>query len=568
MESTQENIQFVYFNNKIVNYQGRLSIDSVMINNETTATITIDSIPQIVSITNWTYVLDVSVFNSNDVQITNATSPLAQVYINFINTETYNGKQFLIENSNITIDGVGTAPFDLTNENHPEYAINYSGLIVINPPANSSNNNINIEIKNINVIVDGDSSLDILSGWVCHGSINNSQVSFTNCNVSSSSGINLITSFLSGCICGGGNGSDIFNIYIPTDSSILTFTSCNVIAYAGNISIQNAPVQGGICGGANGFTNSNIFESALALITLTYCNVIAKQGNIIIDTVSGGMCGGYNGSDSGEDNGTSNCTISITDCNVIAEQGFISVYFASGGMCGGYNGFTNSTNSITSVTMTFTQCNVSSFQDINISILFVGQSEGGICGGLNGFNGSATLTFNECNIVSLQGNIFMPFTTYAGGICGGLNSNGDFIFNNCFIKWCKSFNSNTAYPITYFYILQEQGADSLIIIGDFNDYSQITIDHSSCIQAQCPPPPTPPQPPGCLYLCPPKILFKVNLPFNGNTVNSSITNPLRYSQLVRAVQNGRTQYLNSPVNAFGYYAGGPGGSGAPPRNAF
>ena len=75
-------------------------------------------------------------------------------------------------------------------------------------------------------------------------------------------------------------------------------------------------------------------------------------------------------------------------------------------------------------------------------------------------------------------------------------------------------------------------------------------------------------PPGCLYLCPPKVLFKVNMPFNGNTVNSSITNPLRYSQLVRAVQNGRTQFLNSPTDAFGYYAGGPGGSGAPPRNTF
>lgn len=72
----------------------------------------------------------------------------------------------------------------------------------------------------------------------------------------------------------------------------------------------------------------------------------------------------------------------------------------------------------------------------------------------------------------------------------------------------------------------------------------------------------------CQYRCPPAVLFKPNLPFGGNIVNSSITNALRYSQIVRAPNNGRTHYLNSPVNAFGYYAGAPGGSGQPPKNTF
>ena len=73
----------------------------------------------------------------------------------------------------------------------------------------------------------------------------------------------------------------------------------------------------------------------------------------------------------------------------------------------------------------------------------------------------------------------------------------------------------------------------------------------------------------CQYRCPPAVLFKPNLPFGGNIVNSSITNALRYSQIVRASNNnGRTHYLNSPVNAFGYYAGAPGGSGQPPKNTF
>ena len=72
----------------------------------------------------------------------------------------------------------------------------------------------------------------------------------------------------------------------------------------------------------------------------------------------------------------------------------------------------------------------------------------------------------------------------------------------------------------------------------------------------------------CQYRCPPAILAKPNASFGGNMINSSINNALRYSQLVRGNGNGRTQYIHSPVNAFGYYAGGPGGSGAPPRNSF
>jgi hypothetical protein len=67
---------------------------------------------------------------------------------------------------------------------------------------------------------------------------------------------------------------------------------------------------------------------------------------------------------------------------------------------------------------------------------------------------------------------------------------------------------------------------------------------------------------------PSAILAEKKMIFGGNIVNSSITNALRYSQIVRAPNNGRTQYLNSPVNAFGYYAGGPGGSGQPPKNTF
>jgi hypothetical protein len=68
--------------------------------------------------------------------------------------------------------------------------------------------------------------------------------------------------------------------------------------------------------------------------------------------------------------------------------------------------------------------------------------------------------------------------------------------------------------------------------------------------------------------CPLPVLAKKNAPYGGNIVNASVTNALRYSQIVRTPNNGRTLFIDTPVNAFGYYAGAPGGSGAPPRNRF
>jgi len=61
-----------------------------------------------------------------------------------------------------------------------------------------------------------------------------------------------------------------------------------------------------------------------------------------------------------------------------------------------------------------------------------------------------------------------------------------------------------------------------------------------------------------------------NSSFGGNYIDSSITNAIRYSQLVRGrgKNYGQNQMVYNTLNAFGYYAGGPGGSGASPRNYF
>lgn len=73
-------------------------------------------------------------------------------------------------------------------------------------------------------------------------------------------------------------------------------------------------------------------------------------------------------------------------------------------------------------------------------------------------------------------------------------------------------------------------------------------------------------PPDCK--CYPKSLAKKNYQFGGNYVNSSNTNGLRYSQLVRIIGGGQSTYAYNNINAFGYYAGAPQGSGQPPRNYF
>ena len=74
--------------------------------------------------------------------------------------------------------------------------------------------------------------------------------------------------------------------------------------------------------------------------------------------------------------------------------------------------------------------------------------------------------------------------------------------------------------------------------------------------------------PSSYCLCP--VFKSKNIWFGGNTNNSSKTTALRYSQLVRGrgPNYGSSTIAYTNINAFGYYAGAPGGSGAPPRNSF
>jgi hypothetical protein len=74
--------------------------------------------------------------------------------------------------------------------------------------------------------------------------------------------------------------------------------------------------------------------------------------------------------------------------------------------------------------------------------------------------------------------------------------------------------------------------------------------------------------PGIICRCQNPGQYSKNKQFSGNYNNSSKTNAMRFSEIVRGTNNGRTQFVYNNLNAFGYYSGGPGGSGEPPRNSF
>ena len=52
--------------------------------------------------------------------------------------------------------------------------------------------------------------------------------------------------------------------------------------------------------------------------------------------------------------------------------------------------------------------------------------------------------------------------------------------------------------------------------------------------------------------CPLPVIAKKNSSFSGNMVDSSKTNALRYSQIVRGVGNGASRIIFNDLNAFGY----------------
>jgi len=390
METTQEDVQRIYFNESINQYQATLFTSTIYIDfsgNEVWVNSVYDS-------TGNTYNIDMTGNTDTQYQIGNHTDngggSLVQATITFSNFESTN--VFSIDGNLITIDGSNN-PLDLTG------IIDYTGLISV------ADGYQGVEIKNINIEIDGSSTLyGDYNGWVCHGEmVDGIEIQFTNCAVRASAGNDItIYGIDNGCICGG------FNAYADGGTATLTFTSCSVTGGGITLSGYNS---GGICGGENSYGDTT---GGTATLTFTDCTVSASAGDVTLDSASGGICGGFNAS-GGTTGGTA--TLTFTSCSVTGGAIRVNGYY-SGGICGGSNA-SGITSGIT--TLTFMSCVVT------CGSIEIYSYSGGICGGSNGIGftiaGTANLTFTDCTVTASAGDV--TIVGGGGGICGGYNASGN-----------------------------------------------------------------------------------------------------------------------------------------------
>ena len=430
------------------------SINSI--NFTSNITVDINGTPTVIS--NYTYYLKVTDMSLN-VTIQNTTSQQVtlKLWADFSNNTNIPSGQFIIDGSNITIDGQGVE-LDLSGNT------NYTGLV-----SSVSNNLMSIIIENINIkLGTNTASLSTTgnSGWICRGIMGGVEINFTNCTVSEGGDLYVNNgSGYNGGICGGNHLS-----------SILTFIGCTVSS-GGDLYVNNGNNggNGGICGSSNlsptltfiGCTVSSVGDlyvgkgvfggnggicgsSSLAILNFTDCTV-SSGGDLTIDYQNdngnnGGICGmsegtliflncqvsaigiltisyqSIGGNNSGICGSNSSSQLDITDCRVSAGG---DLYVTNGGL--GTNGgiCAGSDNA------TFTNCQVSANGNLTIDYQSTTGNNGGICG-----IGGGTLIFLNCQ-VSAIGNLTIEYQSTIGnngGICGGQNQLGTSNFTNCQIQ--------------------------------------------------------------------------------------------------------------------------------------
>ena len=198
------------------------------------------------------YYLKVTDMCSNGVDISyNGTPPgVIKLWADFSNNNPQNipTGQFIIDGSNITIDGQGLE-LDISGNNFG----NFTGLI----KSIKNQNSKNINIKNINLKLENDVSLNHYAGWVCNGNIPlGCDISFNNCQVNSYSttqDLNISSTGLytyNGGICGGNNSynhlsfdnckvSSIKNIDISQNTDPYHYISTDISFTVGDSSFNN-----------------------------------------------------------------------------------------------------------------------------------------------------------------------------------------------------------------------------------------------------------------------------------------------------------------------------------------
>lgn len=381
------------------------SINSIIFT--TSTNVNINGTPTVIS--NYTYYLKVTDMSLNTT-IQNTTAPPTQVIVklwaDFSTTyDNIPSGQFIIDGSNITIDGQGVE-LDLSANT------NYNGLVKSITNANS----LGIQINNINIKTDGTSTLTPYGGWVCHGQIpTGCDILFNNCHVVSDNSMNFVQgSTYPGGICGGGN-----------NNHNSTFTNCSLITtndltLTTNINLNN--YSGGICGGSNTISGNYTFSN---------CQVKSMAGQIINSHsgVNNNWCGGICA-------GTNFGTMFFNEC-IVEAYNSITIQSVNetnwgGGICGGRNDEATTGN----VDYTFTNCQVNSLTgDITLSgNVNANNFGGGICGGNTNGNqpvGLSTFTFNLCFVNPSNGNFI-----YSGQIIPKPNTNRTTLKNKIMIGQC------------------------------------------------------------------------------------------------------------------------------------
>jgi hypothetical protein len=383
------------------------SINSIIFT--TSTNVNINGTPTVIS--NSTYYLKVTDMSLNTT-IQNTTAPPTQVIVklwaDFSTTyDNIPSGQFIIDGSNITIDGQGVE-LDLSAET------NYDGLV-----KSINANSVGIQLNNMNIKTGGLSTLSSAGGWVCQGFLQPGIIlSFNNCRVFSNETISYNNNGSNqGGICGGNNLNNNLN-----------FNNCSLIVNNGNLQSLNSNnncIGGGICGGGNNF-GTNTY-------TFTNCNVRSLTGNIInTHTINynnwwGGICGGINIGN-----------MIFTEC-IVEAYGSITIQSLGqtnwgGGICGGRNDLDLTGNG--PVNYTFTNCQVNALNgDITLSgNVNANNFGGGICGGDTNANqpvGLSTFTFNLCFVNPSIGNFI-----YSGQTISKPNTNRTTLKNKIMIGQC------------------------------------------------------------------------------------------------------------------------------------
>ena len=371
LENTNTNIEQIYFNEAIKDYQYTLATS--IINTSTTITQSL--------LEGYTFPVTI-----------NGGTIGSPVVITFdenltIGSNIGTSGYFILGSEYITIEGNDKT---VTIED----VSNYPGLI--QNGTNSLGASTNITINNIGIISSGNTTLADNGGWLCQSyfgsNISNGTVIIQNCYSNGA-----ISGSQSGGICadsyGGGASGGIFTIQNCYSTGVISGSSSGgicgngygTLASGGTFTIQNCystgaisgSSSGGICGYAYGVFSSGTF-------TIQNC----YSTGTISGSQSGGICGAFYG-------GFSSGTFTIQNCYSTGEISGIS-----GGICGLEYGAVASGG-----TFTVNNC---------YSLGVIDDSSGGIIGPYSGFDADAstvTIDVNNCYSIgtyNVDNGIFGP----------------------------------------------------------------------------------------------------------------------------------------------------------------